>query len=68
MTQLVRMRIVGSILVVVCYFIILNVDTSIGSIGTFIGDMISLPFFLKTKAWDVVVMLVFLMGVSITGF
>ena len=31
-----------------------------------IGDGISLPFFIRTKSWDVVIMIAFLMVISIS--
>jgi len=46
-------RIVGSFLVVTAYFIILHVNLSLGVIMQFIGDAISVPFFIRTKSWDV---------------
>jgi hypothetical protein len=32
----------------------------------FIGDFISVPFFIRTKSWDVVIMLTFLLIISST--
>ena len=59
-------RIVGSFLVVTAYFIILHVNISLGVIMQFIGDFISVPFFIRTKSWDVVIMLTFLLIISST--
>jgi len=59
-------RIVGSFLVVSAYFIILHVNLSLGVIMQFIGDAISVPFFIRTKSWDVVIMLTFLLIISST--
>lgn len=59
-------RIVGSFLVVTAYFIILHVNLSLGVIMQFIGDFISVPFFIRTKSWDVVIMLTFLLIISST--
>ena len=59
-------RILGSALVIVGYFIVLNVDVTAGVITNLIGDSISLPFFVRTKAWDVVVMISFLAIVSVS--
>lgn len=58
------MRIVGSIAVIVAYFVILHVNVLAGVIINFIADMISIPYFIKTKAWDVVLMLSFLLAIS----
>jgi len=58
------MRVVGSICVIAAYFIILHVNVLTGVIMNFIADMISIPYFIKTKAWDVVIMLAFLLMIS----
>jgi len=60
------MRIIGSIGVIAAYFIILHVNLLWGVIINFIADLISIPFFIKTKAWDVVVMLSFLLAISMS--
>ena len=60
------MRIVGSIGVIAAYFIILHVNLLWGVVINFIADLISIPFFIKTKAWDVVVMLSFLLAISMS--
>lgn len=54
----------GSILVITAYFIILHVNVVAGVVINFIADLISIPFFVKTKAWDVVIMLGFLLAIS----
>tara|TARA_B100000073_G_scaffold62561_1_gene46309 strand:- start:209 stop:421 length:213 start_codon:yes stop_codon:yes gene_type:complete len=58
------MRIVGSIGVIVAYFAILHINVLAGVIINFIADLISIPYFVKTKAWDVVLMLSFLLAIS----
>jgi len=60
------MRIIGSIGVIAAYFIILHVNLLWGVIINFIADLISIPFFIKTKAWDVVLMLSFLLAISMS--
>ena len=62
----VRLRVVGSALVVVSYFIILHVSAPVGALGQIIGDTISLPFFIRTKAWDCVVMITFLLFIGLS--
>ena len=59
-------RVIGSFLVVTAYFIILHVNLSLGVIMQFVGDAISVPFFIRTKSWDVVIMLAFLLIISST--
>ena len=60
------MRIGGSIGVIVAYFTILHLNVLVGVIINFIADLISIPYFVKTKAWDVVIMLSFLLSISIS--
>jgi|TARA_A100001515_G_scaffold17247_1_gene12421 hypothetical protein len=57
-------RIMGSFLVVGAYFVVLHVNTTIGVALHFIGDIISIPYFIRTKSWDVVIMLTFLLFIS----
>lgn len=57
-------RIIGSFLVVSAYFVVLHVNITFGVIMHFIADMISIPYFIRTKSWDVVIMLVFLLIIS----
>ena len=60
------MRISGSIGVIIAYFVILHINVLAGVIINFIADLISIPYFVKTKAWDVVIMLSFLLAISIS--
>ena len=59
-------RVIGSFLVVAAYFIILHVNLTLGVMMQFVGDAISVPFFIRTKSWDVVIMLAFLLIISST--
>ena len=59
-------RIIGSFLIVTAYFIVLNVSATVGAFMHLIANIISIPFFIKTKAHDVVIMLTFLMVISLT--
>ena len=65
--MLVRLRVTGSILVILSYFVILHISPSIGALGTLIGDVLSMPFFIYTKAWDIVIMLCVLIAISASG-
>jgi hypothetical protein len=60
------MRIVGSGLVIIAYFIVLHVDVMTGVVTHFIADLISIPYFIRTKSWDVVIMLTFLLVISLS--
>tara|TARA_R110002012_G_scaffold46981_4_gene123478 strand:- start:2569 stop:2787 length:219 start_codon:yes stop_codon:yes gene_type:complete len=57
-------RIIGSILVIVAYFTVLHIDSKIGAGIHFVADAISLPFFIRTRAFDVVIMMMFLLTIS----
>ena len=59
-------RIIGSFLIVSAYFIVLHVSATLGALMHLIANVISLPFFIRTKAHDVVIMLSFLMVISLT--
>lgn len=57
-------RITGSIGVIIAYFVILHVNVFAGVIINLVADLISIPYFVRTKSWDVVVMLTFLLIIS----
>ena len=59
-------RIIGSFLIVTAYFIVLHVSATIGAAMHLLANIISIPFFIRTKAHDVVIMLSFLMIISLT--
>ena len=64
MNIIVPMRITGSILVITAYFVVLHINVTLGVALHFVADMISVPYFVKTKSWDVVIMLMFLLAIS----
>ena len=59
-----RMRVVGSALVISAYFITLHLDVVTGVIVHLFAMSISVPYFIRSKAWDVVVMMAFLMTIG----
>ena len=59
-------RIIGSFLIVTAYFIVLHVSATLGAAMHLIANIISIPFFIRTKAHDVVIMLSFLMVISLS--
>ena len=59
-------RIIGSFLIVSAYFIVLHVSATLGAFMHLIANVISIPFFIRTKAHDVVIMLTFLIIISLT--
>ena len=58
------MRVVGSGLIIAAYFITLHLDVVTGAAIHFTAMMISVPYFIKSKAWDVVIMMAFLMTIG----
>ena len=61
-----KARVIGSIGVITAYFIILHVNILLGVSIQLISDLISVPYFIRTKAWDVVIMLSFLLVISLS--
>ena len=57
-------RIIGSVLVVTAYFVILHVSQGYGVTINLIADTISIPYFIRTKTWDVLVLLAFMITIS----
>ena len=60
----VPMRITGSIMVITAYFVVIHVNMTLGVVLHFVADVISVPYFVRTKSWDVVIMLAFLLAIS----
>ena len=58
------MRIVGSGLVISAYFITLHLDVVTGVIVHLVAMSISVPYFIKSTAWDVVIMMAFLITIG----
>ncbi len=57
-------RAIGSFLVIISYFVILHVSATVGAMMMLTADAISVPYFIRTKSWDVVLMLTFLLCIS----
>ena len=62
----VPMRVMGSGLVIIAYFIVLHVNVVAGAVTHFVADLISVPYFVRTKSWDIVIMLSFLLMISLS--
>ena len=58
-------RILGSLLVIAGWFVIMSQYVSIGGFVTLVGDCLALPWLVRTRAWDVVVMIIILHSVTI---
>ncbi len=66
MVNVIRLRVIGSALVIIAYFIVLHINVLVGVTAHFVADLISIPYFIKTKSWDVVIMLAFLLFISLS--
>ena len=62
----VPLRVIGSVLVVAAYAVIVYADVTVGVGLSLLGDALALPFFIRTKAYDVVAMIGVLGFVSIS--
>ena len=58
------MRALGSALIIAAYFITLHLDVVTGVVINLTAMSISVPYFIKSKAWDVVIMMSFLMTIG----
>ena len=65
MDLLQQMRVIGSCLVNASYFITRHLDMVTGVIVHLVALIISIPYFIKIKAWDVVIMMMFLMSIGV---
>ncbi len=61
-------RMIGSCLVVTAYFVVVHVNVVVGTMLHALACILSVPFFIRTKAWDVVIMLSFMTCISFTKF
>lgn len=66
MKMFTTMRIIGSIMVIAAYFVVLHVNVYLGVAMHVIADTISIPYFVKTKSWDIVLMLGFLLVIGLS--
>ena len=60
------LRVIGSVSVVIGYITLTHVNVYGGVMIHFIGDLISVPYFIRTKSWDIVIMISFLTTASIS--
>lgn len=66
--RLILLRYIGSIIVLVGYFVLLNVDVLWGVSLRIIANFLSLPWAIKNKVWDFVTLLVFFLVIEIAKF
>lgn len=58
-------RISGSVLLVIGYVIMLNLDTTLGLLLRVVANSISLPWAIYNKVWDLVVLVSFFAAIEI---
>ena len=68
MTPLIYFRITGSALIVLAYFVVIHINVLTGATIHTVGTLMSIPFFITTKSWDVVAMRTFLVFISLSKF
>jgi len=66
MNKLIAMRITGTGLEILGYFIQLHVNTATGVAVFLLAKLLYLPYFIKTKAFDIVALLSVLSMISIS--
>ena len=66
MTTLSNMRRLGCILIVCSHFTLIYVGILPGVIVHLIADFFTIPYFIKNKMWDMVIMLSFLIVIGIS--
>jgi hypothetical protein len=60
------LRILGSVLLVIGYFILLYVDIKLGCLFRLIGGLVMIPFSIQIKTWDVVVLQAFFAVIDVS--
>jgi hypothetical protein len=59
-------RWIGNALLIIGYFVLLNVDLKLGLILKTLGGILSIPFAIKAKMWDVLIVCGFFCTIEIT--
>ena len=59
-------RILGSVMVIVGYIVALHLNITAGAIIMSVGDLLAVPFFIRDRAYDVVIMVAFMTTVTIS--
>ena len=60
------LRILGSILLVIGYYILLYVDIKLGCLFRLIGGLVMIPFSIQIKTWDILGLQVFFATIDIS--
>lgn len=64
MKLLIALRILGTVCEVLGYFIQLNFNSTLGVVVLSLGQLLMMPFMIKTKAYDVVALLALMFVIS----
>ena len=64
MKFLIALRILGTIFEVLGYFVQLNFNITLGVVILSLGQLLMMPFMIKTKAYDVVALLALMFIIS----
>ena len=64
MKSLIALRILGTIFEVLGYFVQLNFNITLGVVILSLGQLLMMPFMIKTKAYDVVALLALMFIIS----
>ena len=64
MKFLIALRILGTAFEVLGYFIQLNLNSTLGVVILSLGQLLMMPFMIKTKAYDVVALLALMFVIS----
>ena len=64
MKFLIALRILGTVFEVLGYFIQLNFNSTLGVVVLSLGQLLMMPFMIKTKAYDVVALLALMFVIS----
>ena len=57
-------RMIGNYGIILGYFITLHISTYIGAMFNIVFELMALPFYIKNKMYDVVIMFVFLFTIG----
>jgi hypothetical protein len=68
MKPIVFLRYTGSTIVIIGYFVLLNVNVFWGVVLRLIGNSICLPWAIKNKVWDFVGLLSFFLALELHKF
>ena len=60
------LRYIGHTLIVIGFFVMLNVDVFDGVMISTVGHSLILPWALQTRAWDLVILLAFFITIQVS--